>query len=54
MNMITITTKPFDRTRRITKRQLLASKIHHFYMKRSPKKKNISSGEDAFMEEINV
>jgi len=50
MNIFTITVKPFDRTRRAVKRQLLASKIPHFYMKRTPKKKNISSGEDCFME----
>lgn len=49
MNIITVVTKPFDRTKRVVKRQLLASKIAHFYMKRTPKK-NISSGEDAFMD----
>lgn len=50
MNNITIVVRPFDRTKRAVKRQLLASKIPHFYMKRSPKKKNLSSGEDVFVE----
>lgn len=50
MNIITVVVKPFDRTKRAVKRQLVASRIPHFYMKRTPKKKNISSGEDAFVE----
>lgn len=50
MNIITIVVMPFYRTKRAVRRTVLASKIPHFYMKRTPKKKNISSGEDAFVE----